>query len=382
MKIVIASDSFKGSLSSNEVAETLSSTIRKYSQDIVVETFAMADGGEGTASILAEHLNAQKRSVAVRNPRGRFIDAEYYTFIDFDGTPTTILDMASASGLTLLSKEERSAMHTSSIGTADIIVDAFERGCRRFLMGIGGSATCDCGMGMLEGLGVEFYDEHEERLNGCGASLSRVARIDLSKGRKDIFEAEFHVICDVDNPLYGPQGAAFVYAPQKGASAADVNELDKGLRHFATKITECRGVDVSKMPGAGAAGGIGGALMAFFNAKLEPGIDVMLDYCRFEEAISDASLIITGEGRMDRQTLCGKLPMGVLRRAQRVRVPVIAVCGIAQERDLLRKAGFAAILSTKPDNQSITEAMTAEYAKSNLRATIMNHLPTLIKLYD
>ena len=388
MKIVIASDSFKGSLSSIEVAESVEKGILDVLPSCNVVKVAVADGGEGTKDALCQTLGGKTVEIPVEDPIGRAVNASYV--ILEDGV-TAVLEMSSASGLTLLTPSERNPMHTSTYGTGQLIADALARGCRRFLTGIGGSATNDGGMGMLEALGYRFLDDEGNELSGIGASLSKVCRIDDSRVLQAVHESEFIVACDVDSPLYGPDGAAYVFAPQKGADPEMVRALDDGLRHFAevtamymnssengasANLDRKDGCllfsgnviqDMSSMPGAGAAGGLGYAFVTFLGARLKRGVDMVLDAIGFDKMIEGADLVITGEGRIDAQTFTGKTPYGVLQRASRQGIPVMALAGLV---DLDDSSGFTTIRQITPPDMQLSEAMLPAVASANLRRTI------------
>ena len=388
MKIVIASDSFKGSLSSIEVAESVEKGLLDVLPSCNVVKVAVADGGEGTKEALCQTLGGKTVEIPVEDPIGRTINASYVIFED---GITAVLEMSSASGLTLLTPSERNPMRTSTYGTGQLIADALGRGCRRFLTGIGGSATNDGGMGMLEALGYRFLDADGNELSGIGASLSKVCRIDDSRVLQAVHESEFIVACDVDSPLYGPDGAAYVFAPQKGADPEMVRALDDGLRHFAevtamymnssengssANLDKKDGCllfngnviqDMSSMPGAGAAGGLGYAFVTFLGARLKSGVDMVLDAVGFDKMIEGADLVITGEGRIDAQTFTGKTPYGVLQRASRQGIPVMALAGLV---DLDDASGFTAIRQITPQDMRLSEAMLPAVASANLRRTI------------
>ena len=326
-KVVVASDSFKGCLTSMQVAEGVEAGIRKCCPDCQVVKLAVADGGEGTVDALLETMGGRRVSAEVSDPLGRPCMAEYAILND---EVTAVMEMSSASGLTLLKHEERNPLLTSTYGTGQMIADALDRGCRRFLIGIGGSATNDAGMGMLEALGCRFLDQEGNQLRGCGESMTRVVTIDMSDLRPEVNESEFIVACDVDSPFHGPEGAAYVYGPQKGATPEMLIHLDDGLRNMADLIAREMGIQVADMPGAGAAGGLGGAFKAFLNAGLRRGAEMVLEAIGFDEIIKDADLVITGEGRIDAQTMTGKLPYAVARRAGAQGIPVLAICGAAE----------------------------------------------------
>jgi glycerate kinase len=381
MKIVIASDSFKGSLASMEVARSVEMGILDVFPSCDVVKVAVADGGEGTMDALCQSLGGRFIRIPVQDPIGRTIFASYVILEDGN---TAVLEMSSASGLTLLTPAERNPMLTSTYGTGQLIDDAIGRGCRRFLVGIGGSATNDAGMGMLTALGYRFLDAEGNELPGAGASLSKVCGIDCSGVSQAVRDSEFIVACDVDSPLYGPDGAAHVFAPQKGADPDMVKALDDGLRQYADVVASytgkipmhggpsCTGEtsimkDAASMPGAGAAGGLGYAFVAFFGARLQRGVDMVLDAVGFDSIIEGADLVITGEGRIDAQTLTGKTPYGVLQRASRQNIPVIALAGSVALDD---SSGFTAIRQITPPDMQLSEAMLPAVASANLRRTI------------
>lgn len=367
MKIVIASDSFKGSLASMEVARSVELGILDVFPSCDVVKVAVADGGEGTMDALCQSLGGKVVRIPVEDPIGRTINASYVILEDGN---TAVLEMSSASGLTLLTPAERNPMLTSTYGTGQLIDDAIGRGCRRFLVGIGGSATNDAGMGMLTALGYRFLDAEGNELPGAGASLSKVCGIDCSGVSQAVRDSEFIVACDVDSPLYGPDGAAYVFAPQKGADPDMVKALDDGLRQYADAVASGEASimkDAASMPGAGAAGGLGYAFVAFFGARLQRGVDMVLDAVGFDSIIEGADLVITGEGRIDTQTLTGKTPYGVLQRASRQNIPVIALAGSVALDD---SSGFTAIRQITPPDMQLSEAMLPAVASANLRRTI------------
>ena len=278
--------------------------------------------------------------------------------------------MATISGLPLIRREQQNPMKTTTFGTGELIKAALEKGCTKFIIGIGGSATNDAGTGMLQALGYRFLDEYGNPLGQGGEILEKIASIDYSQRHPLLENAHFIVACDVRNPFYGPDGAAFVYARQKGADSDMTSQLDKGMRSFAQIIKKQTGKDISQIPGSGAAGGLGGGMLAFLNAELKSGADLLLEFSRFEERISDADLIITGEGSIDWQSLMGKIPGKILQVAQKHHVPVIAISGIANDLDVLKQAGFKGIYTTKPDSMPLEEAMEPGIAKQNLKNTV------------
>ena len=399
MKIVIASDSFKGSLASMEVAQSIEMGILDVFPSCDVVKLAVADGGEGTTDALCQTLGGETVEILVEDPLGRPVKASYAVL---DDGHTAVLEMSAASGLTLLAADERNPMRTSTYGTGQLIADALARGCRKFLVGIGGSATNDGGMGMLQALGYVFTDADGNYLPGVGASLSAVCRIDDSNVLSSVRESEFIVACDVDSPLYGPEGAAYVFAPQKGADQDMVRTLDEGLRHYAEVSASylaspidyqpegadarlIEGIfisDLASMPGVGAAGGLGYAFVAFLGARLQRGVDMVLDAVGFDSIIEGADLVITGEGRIDSQTFTGKTPYGVLMRASGQGIPGLALAGLVDLDDsftatLSESAGFRAIRQITPEGMPLSEAMLPSVASANLRRSISTLLKQL-----
>lgn len=367
-RITVAVDSFKGSLSSREVADSFAEGWASVYPECDIRKVSIADGGEGSVEALVETLDGEFVEVAVSDPLGRPIKAKYGIV---DGGCTAVMEMSAASGLPLLAPEERNPLRTSTYGTGEMIVDAFKRGCRKFLIGIGGSATNDGGLGMLRALGFKFFDAEGCELCGDGESLERVVRIDGSEAMKELSEAEFIVACDVNNPLCGDRGAAYVYAPQKGADEAMVRRLDAGLRNYAAVIELYNGESVADMPGAGAAGGLGAGFKALLNARLERGIDMILGAMHFDKIIEGSDLVITGEGRLDRQTVMGKAPSGVLQAATRQGIPTVAIGGAVAWCEELYNSGFAAILPVVSGPISLEEAMRHDVARNNIRRTAM-----------
>lgn len=365
-RITIAVDSFKGSLSSREVADAFEAGWRERIPNCQVRKVSIADGGEGTVDALVETLNGDYVEARVADPLGRPIVVRYGVI---DGGTTAVMEMSAASGLPLIAPEERNPLLTSTYGTGEMIAHAMERGCRKFLVGIGGSATNDGGTGMLRALGFRFLDAEGCELVGGGEILERIAQIDSSNARKELGECEFVVACDVTNPLYGPEGAAYVFAPQKGADAAMVERLDQGLRIYARAIERYNGVQVDQIAGAGAAGGLGGGFKALLGARLERGIDMVLNAMQFDKIIAGSDLVITGEGRIDRQTTMGKAPSGVLREAMAQGIPTIAIGGAVQICDELEHSGFAAVLPIVAGPVALDVAMQREVAIANVRRT-------------
>lgn len=368
-KIVIAADSFKGSITSGRFAEVCRQAIAGILPDCEVVKIPLGDGGEGTVDALTEAWGGDLRRVTVSDPLMRPVEAVYG--ISADGS-TAIMEMARASGLPLLDDYERNPMLTTTRGTGEMIADALRQGCSKILIGIGGSASNDGGMGMLGALGATFLDAGGKAVDGPGrgCDLSRVASIDLSGLDPLVAQAGITVACDVDSPFCGPLGAARVFAGQKGADSAMVDALDLGMAYYSKALTRARGIDIRDMPGAGAAGGLGGALAAALGAKLMPGIDMVLEAVDFDRRIAGADLIITGEGRIDCQTLMGKTPFGVLSAARRRHIPVVALGGSVEYSEALNRAGFAGVFSIQSSPISLCEALDPETACRNLENTV------------
>lgn len=366
-KIIVASDSFKGCLTSLEVADAAKVGILKALPGCEVVGIPVADGGEGTTDALVSAMNGRFVSCDVHDPLMNSIRVEYG--ILGDGL-TAVIEMASASGLPLVPTEKRNPMLTTTYGTGELIKDALLRGCRRFLIGIGGSATNDAGTGMLQALGYRFLDSEGNALGMGGQILKKIACIDSGNILTALQESVFTVACDVNNPFSGENGAAFIYARQKGADDAMIVSLDKGLRHFATVINAFMGIDIDPISGAGAAGGLGGGLLAFLKATLKPGIRMVLEALDFDNRIKDADLIITGEGKIDRQTGMGKTPAGILEAGKRHHIPVIAIGGVVEDADTLIQQGFKAVLSIQPGPVSLEQAMDKSFAYNQITRTV------------
>ena len=336
-KIVIACDSYKGCLSSSEVARAAAEGVVEVYPDCEIVRLAVADGGEGTVDALVETLGGHLECAEVSDPLGRPVKAVYGVAGDL-----AIIESAAACGLTLLSKEERNPLIATTKGLGELILAAIDKGCRRFLIGLGGSATNDGGMGMISADGF----------------------LERARGMK------FTVACDVDTPYIGAHGASRVFGPQKGASEEDVEILEERLRGYALKILADTGIDVSDMAGAGAAGGLGGAFRAYLGAELKRGVDLVLDQIGFDSIIDGADLVITGEGCSDYQTLKGKTAAGVLERAKRKGIPVMLVSGAIRDGQMLRDGGFGIIAAASPEEMSLAEAMRPETAEHNIYETV------------
>jgi len=355
MKIVIAPDSFKGSLTALQVSDAVEEGFKRIFPDAQIEKVPMADGGEGTVQSLVDATGGQLLTESVTDPLGGGVEANYG--ILGDGV-TAVIEMAAASGLPLVPIGKRNPMFTTTYGTGELVKAALERGCRKFIIGIGGSATTDGGAGVAQALGVKLLDASDKDIAFGGIGLSNLAKIDISTIDERIAETETVVACDVDNPLTGPRGAAYVYSPQKGATPEQVELLDKYLGHFADIVKRDLGKDVKETPGAGAAGGLGAGLMAFLNAELKSGIDIVIEASNLRERMKGADLVITGEGQLDEQTAYGKTPTGVSKVAQEMGIPVLAIAGgIKPGAETSYEEGIDAMMSIVPGPISLDEAI-------------------------
>ena len=373
MKIVIAPDKFRGSLESDEVCEAMRAGVLVAFPNAQIITIPLADGGEGTAQTLTIHAGGEFVSVEVQDPLGRPIRATYGLSADHQ---TAFIEMAAASGLGLLTAAERNPGLTSSFGTGQLIADALRRGVGRIILGIGGSATNDGGTGMAAALGYRFLDEAGNELTPAGENLNQVHSIDSAGVLPQLGATTIIVACDVTNPLHGEQGAACIYAPQKGATPGQVVSLDQGLQHLARIATKTFGTDVSQSPGAGAAGGVGAGALWFLNATLEPGAAIVLQQTQIETYIREADLVITGEGKMDQQTLQGKLVLGLADLCRHHKVPLAVVCGtLAITPEQLLQTGITYAVS------AIDRPMSLEVAQSEAFSLIRQATFHLVRLF-
>ncbi|SJZ86861.1 glycerate kinase [Cetobacterium ceti] len=361
MKVVIAIDSFKGSLSSNELGDALSLGIKKIYKDAEIIKIPIADGGEGTVEAMVEGTEGKFIEVEVHDPLMNKIKAIYGILGD---GKTAIIEMAIASGLPLVPAEKRNPNKTTTFGTGELIKDAIKKGCREFIIGIGGSATNDGGLGMMQALGYKFYDKEGKELGQGGEIMNQIEKIDSTQALEELSQCKFLVACDVDNPFYGPRGAAHVYGKQKGANEQMILELDNGLKHLSEILNKTYNIDISNLPGAGAAGGLGGGLVAFLNGILKPGIEIILEKVEFEKKVINSDFVITGEGRIDFQTVMGKAPVGVSKLAKKYNIPVIALAGsVADDADKTHEAGIDSIFSIINYPISLEDAMKKENSK-------------------
>ncbi len=377
MKFVLAPDSFKESMMAKRAAYAMEKGIKSVFPQAECVIAPMADGGEGTVESLVSIANGEMVDVEVVGPLGKKVTATY-GIID-DGN-SAVIEMASASGIELLKQEERNPLRTTTYGTGQLIKDALDRGVSSLLIGIGGSATNDGGIGMLQALGVSFLDERGDELPYGGGELHRLHSIDVSGLDERLKTTQIDVACDVTNPLTGENGASAIFGPQKGATPDIVKVLDQNLLHYAKVINEQLGKDVSSIAGAGAAGGLGFGLLAFLNANLQKGIELVIEYTRLEDLIKGADFVFTGEGSIDGQTLFGKTPYGVATIASKHSVPVIAFAGrVGSEVEDLYDNGFTAIIGILKEVSSLEEAM--KNGEENLASAVQN-ICRIIKLQD
>jgi glycerate kinase len=362
-KIVIASDSFKGSVSSLEVANAAEAAILKNYPDCTVLKMPMADGGEGTVDALIAALGGKEINCTVSGPLGKPVDAGYGILAD---EKTAVIEMASACGLTLVPEGDRDPLLSSTFGLGELIKDALARGCRNFLVGIGGSATNDAGTGMLQALGFKFLDLKGQELPLGGQILGDIHTVDYAAALPEFLTATFTIACDVDNPATGARGAAHIYARQKGADDQAIHTLEEGMKNFVDVIRKTRGIDINTIPGAGAAGGLGGGFIAFANAALKPGAQMILDALNFQDIIRGADLVITGEGKLDQQTAMGKAPVTILKAALEQNIPVIALGGCTEDIHMLNSLGFLAVFPILPYPISMQQAMEKEFTMDNI----------------
>lgn len=368
MKIVIAPDSYKESLTSLEVATAIETGFKEVFPEAEYKKIPIADGGEGTTEALVVATDGIFIDVGVTGPLGKKVDAFYG--ICGDGQ-TAVIEMASASGLDLVPQEERNPLLTTSYGTGEMIRMALDAGYRKFIIGIGGSATNDAGSGMLQALGVRLLDENDKEIGFGGGALAKLARIDVAGLDHRLRNTHIEVACDVNNPLIGKTGASIIFGPQKGATPEMMEDLDRYLSNFAEVVKRDLGKDISGTPGAGAAGGMGAALMAFLNAEFRPGVSIVIEYAGLEKLIQDACLVITGEGRIDGQSIFGKAPVGIAEVAKRYHVPVFAFAGsLGPGSEKVFQKGISAVFSVVGAPCSLQDALAN--ATENIRSTSRN----------
>lgn len=355
MKIILAPDKFKGSLTGIEFCSAVEQGIKEVVPQVNIVKLPLADGGDGTIEILNYHLQGEVVKTIVNNPLFKKVEASY---LFIKATHTAFIEMAEASGMKLLTPEEQNCMHTTTFGTGELIFNAIKKGAKTIVLGIGGSATNDCGIGMANALGFKFLNEKNIEIIPIGKNVSKIKKIDTSEVLADLKNIEFKVACDVTNPLYGVNGAAHVYGPQKGASPDEVKELDKGLEHISKLFFNQFNIDVQKIDGAGAAGGMGAGAKVFLNSSLLSGVEMVKEMIGFEVMVKDADCIITGEGKLDDTSFSGKTLSGIISSATHYNIPVVCLCGsIGVSKTTLKDRGVFYAYSILEEAASIDDAM-------------------------
>lgn len=368
MKVVVAIDSLKGSLTSMEAGTAVKEGVLRAHPDADVIVKPLADGGEGTTDALIEGLGGERIGITATGPLGKPVKA-HYGYLKENGT--AIIEMASAAGITLISEAEKDPFLTTTYGVGEMIQDAVEKGCRNFIIGIGGSATNDGGIGMLKALGYVFLDRDGKDVGEGGQALERISTICCADADDKLSECHFQVACDVTNPLCGENGATYIYGPQKGVTEMTRDILDLGLSHYADATAAVTGSDYRKAEGAGAAGGLGFAFLSYLNAELVPGIELILDAIGLEKELPDADIVVTGEGRLDHQTAMGKAPVGVAKMAKKYGARVLAFAGsVTSDAGACNQAGIDAFFPIIRGVSTLEKAMNPENARTNMAASV------------
>lgn len=368
MKVVVAIDSLKGSLSSMEAGLAIKEGILTAKPDASVVVKPLADGGEGTTDALIEGLNGERIDVTVTGPIGKPVSC-YYGYLK--KSSTAIMEMASAAGITLIPEGKKDPMAATTYGVGEMISSAMAKGCRNFIIGIGGSATNDGGIGMLKALGFKFFDKDGKDVGEGGQALAKVASIDVNGKNPLLSECHFQVACDVTNPLCGENGATYIYGPQKGVTDEMKVSLDQGMEHFSKLTAQTLGNNFSQTAGAGAAGGLGYAFLSYLDTSLAPGIELILDAIDLKSELADADIVVTGEGRLDYQTAMGKAPVGVARLAKEYNAKVLAFAGaVTKEAVACNEAGIDAFFPIVRGVTTLEDAMNPDNARANMIATV------------
>ncbi|HGC7802501.1 TPA: glycerate kinase [Streptococcus agalactiae] len=379
MKVVVAIDSLKGSLSSLEAGNAIKESINEVISGADVEVHPLADGGEGTVEALTLGMGGTIETIPVKGPLGEKVHASYGIIPQCQ---LAIIEMAAAAGITLIATEERNPLHTTTYGVGEMIKDAISKGCRHFIIGIGGSATNDGGAGMLQALGYALLDKDNQEISLGAQGLADLKSISTDKVIEELKECDFKIACDVTNPLCGAQGCSSIFGPQKGADEDMITKMDTWLSNYATLATSVSEKADATIEGTGAAGGLGFAFLAFTNATLEPGIDIILSEINIEKAISEADLVVTGEGRLDGQTVMGKAPIGVAKLAKKYGKKVVAFSGsVTEDAILCNQHGIDAFFPIVRRLISLDEAMSKEVAYKNMKETA-TQVFRLINLYN
>lgn len=368
MKVVVAIDSFKGSLSSIEAGQAVKAGVLAAHPDANVIIKPLADGGEGTTDAFIEGLGGQRIDLTVTGPMGSPVSC-YYGYLEKD--KTAIIEMASASGITLVPAHQKNPLTASTRGVGEMILHALEQGCRHFIIGIGGSATNDAGIGMLKALGYSFLDEQGLDVGEGAQALGKVASIDAKNRHPLLDDCQFRIACDVTNPLCGENGATYIYGPQKGVTEAQKESLDQDMAHFADVTETTLNCAFKNYPGAGAAGGLGFAFLSYLHASLSPGVELILDAINLSDALNSADIVVTGEGQLDRQTAMGKAPVGVAKLAKAHGAKVLAFSGsVTKEAVACNQAGIDAFFPILRRIVTLEEAMDPSTARSNMTASV------------
>lgn len=367
MKILVAIDSFKGSLSSMQAGQAVATGIKRVFPTALIDVRPIADGGEGSVSALVSGMGGNMQSIQVMGALGDDVEAEYGIILE---NSLAIIEMSAAAGLTLVPNEKRNPLYTTTYGVGEMILDALKKGCRSFIIGIGSSATNDGGFGMMQALGYDFLDENNHLIPLCGKGLEKLHTIQKRQEIPELNECTFHIACDVSNPLCGPTGCSTIYGPQKGANSEIISQMDKWLANYAELVHTINPNANQNTPGAGAAGGLGFAFLAFLNGQLKNGIQLILEETKLEDYIKQADLIVTGEGRLDSQTAMGKAPIGIAQIAKKYGKPVIAFSGsVTQDANVLNSLGIDAFFPILHEICSLEEAMDKKKAYKNLADT-------------
>lgn len=367
MKVVVAIDSFKGCMTSLEAGNCIKEAIEE-TVKADVKVFPIADGGEGTVEALMNCMHGVEVPVTVTGPLGEKVESYYGMLSE---KKLAVMEMANVAGITMVPEKSKNPMNTTTYGVGEMILDAIEKGCREFIVGIGGSATNDGGLGMLTALGVDFYNADGKKAGIFGRDVLRVARVDVSNMNPLLKECHFTIMCDVTNPLCGEMGSSAIYGPQKGATPKTIEQMDAGLRNYAKVISRCTGKEEAEQEGAGAAGGLGFAFLTFLNTSLGPGVSYILETLGLDEEMKDADIVITGEGKLDAQTAMGKAPAGVAAMAKKHGAVVLAFTGATcEDAEACNKAGMDAYFSICRGPMTVKEAMDPENAKKNMHMTV------------
>lgn len=371
-KVVLIPDSFKGTLSSAQICDIMEQNVKKHFPECEVVKIPVADGGEGSVNCFLTAAGGEKRKVIVKNPYMEDMEAFYGILPD----KTAVIEMAACAGLPLVENRPNPEM-TTTYGVGQLML--VEHGCKKIVVGLGGSCTNDAGAGAAAAVGVEFFDKDGEKLIPTGGTLGKVAKISMENMDERIKSAQIITMCDIDNPMYGKSGAAYIFGPQKGADDEMVQRLDANLRKFAERIQTEIGKDISNIHGGGAAGAMGAGMVAFFDSKLQMGIETVLDIVKFDELIQGADLIFTGEGKMDSQSLRGKVVIGVGKRAKRQDIPVVVVTGDAEEVEDAYDMGISAVFST---NRVARDFSVIRYKSKEYMEVTMDNIMRLIKIVN